>query len=507
MNKTFLDRAIEIISPRIALNRYKNRSKLGLFNDVLSDVRNHQRKYDAAGKSRHHADWLTINLSPNQEVNAALTWLRDRSRDLGRNNPYARRVFRLMPNNVVGSGIIPTPTNIRAAQIKSLKIAWKDWAEKLGCDYDQNYNFYGLQWLIVRTVAESGECLIRKVKAGSSYKVPLRLQVLEGDYIDTTHHSGQWTSENNGLQYIDYYGIRFNKKGERIGYWIWDQHPSEFPTQSSIVSADDIIHVYEVERPGQIRGIPIMASVMLRLRDLDDYEFTERIRNKIAACFTVFIQDDSVDNAGETVAPFETEKIEPGAIERLPPGKTISVAQPPSKDGFSEYVKGNLRGIAAGVGASYENLTGDYSNVNFSSGRMGWLEFAREVEQWQWRIIIPKFCDRAYEWFAEAAQFAGYIPFNISWQVSWTAPRREMIDPLKELQAIKLQLRTGLISWQDVVKQFGYIPDELKEELKMDAAMWDELELKPEGDPRFDTNRPPDAILGEDPANSADSGN
>jgi lambda family phage portal protein len=486
MKKNFLDRAIEILSPQTALNRYKSRSKLRLFNDVLSEVRQHGRKYDAAGKSRHHADWVTANLSPNQEVNAALNWLRDRSRDLGRNNPYARRVFRLLPNNVVGSGIIPTPTNVRSAQIKALKNAWSDWATKLDCDYDKNYNFTGLQWLICRTVVESGECLVRKVKAGSNYKVPIRLQVLEGDYIDTTHHSGKWISESMKDPYIDYYGIRFNKKGEKIGYWLWDQHPSEFPTTSTMVSAADIIHVYEVERPGQIRGIPIMASVMLRMRDLDDYEFTERIRNKIAACFTVFIQDDSESTES---TPYETEKIEPGAIERLPPGKSVTVAQPPGKEGFGEYVKANLRGIAAGVGASYEAVTGDYSNVNFSSGRMGWLEFAREVEQWQFRILIPKLCDRVYEWFAEAAAFGGYIPFNIPWKVTWTAPRREMIDPLKELQSIKLQLRLGIVSWQDVVKQFGYIPDELKEELKMDAGMWDELALKPEGDPRFDTNR------------------
>lgn len=458
--------------------------------EIMGEVKQQQRKYEAAGKSRHHADWVTQNLSVNQEVNYSLRWLRDRSRDLGRNNPYARRCFRLYPNNIVGSGIIPTPKNLRLNQLKSLKNAWYDWGEKLVCDYDQNNNIYGLQWLVSRSVVESGECLVRRVRASSSYKVPIRLQVLEGDYIDTTRHTGIW-KEDNGLSYADYYGIRFNKQGERIGYWIYNQHPSEFPTNSELVDAKDIIHVYEVERPGQIRGIPILASVMLRLRDLDDYEFTERIRNKIAACFTVFLEDTSTDD-GNNNSDFDVEKMQPGAIEMLPPGRKVTVASPPSKDGFGEYVKGNIRGIAAGVGASYETLSGDYSNVNFSSGRMGWLEFAREVEHWQWKIIIPKLCDGIYEWFVEAAMFAGYIPFGSAVQVSWTPPRREMIDPYKEIQALKEQLRAGLISWQEVVKMFGYIPDELEEELKKDKEMFDKLGLKPTSDPRYDPNRPPE---------------
>lgn len=457
--------------------------------EVLSDVKEQKRKYDAASKSRHHADWFTQNLSVNQEVNYSLKWLRDRSRDLGRNNPYARRAFRLYPNNVVGTGIIPTP-KARKNQVTALKQAWYDWAEKITCDYDQNYNIYGLQWLVMKAVAESGECIIRRVRATNRYKVPLRLQVLEGDYIDTSRHTGVWRDdENTGVQYIDYYGIRFNRQGEKIGYWIFNQHPSEFPTSSDLVDANDIIHVYEVERPGQIRGIPILASVMLRLRDLDDYEFTERIRNKIAACFTVFIEDTSTtDIAGD----YDTEKMEPGAIEMLPPGRKVTAVQPPSKDGFSDYVKGNIRGIAVGVGTSYEMLSADYSNVNFSSGRMGWIEFSREVEQWQYRIMIPKFCDGIYEWFLEAAMFAGYIPFGAAVRVSWTPPRREMIDPLKEIQALKEQLRAGLISWQEVVKMFGYEPEELKEELAASKKMFDELGLKPTSDARFDPNRPPD---------------
>jgi len=350
----------------------------------------------------------------------------------------------------------------------------------------------------MRTVMESGECLVRKVRGTSKEEIPLRLQVLEGDFIDTSKHNGVWQTDNT----ITYYGIVIDRQGRRKGYWLYKNHPNEFGNESEFVPAADIIHVYEVERTGQIRGVPMSCGVMLRLKDLDDYEFTERIRSKVAASYSVFVTDDTVDGENAPAGP-QLEKIEPGAIEYLPPGKKIEVAQPPTTAGFGEFVKNNLRGISAGLGTSYESLTNDYSNVNFSSGRMGWLESQRNVERLQWNLMIARFCDKVYPWFIEAAQLAGHIPFAVSPEVTWTPPRREMIDPLKEIQAIKFQLRAGIISWQTVVRMFGYIPEELREELKEDKEMWDQLELMPEADPRFDNNRPPEEVL-DDPEESTD---
>jgi lambda family phage portal protein len=379
---------------------------------------------------------------------------------------------------------------VRNNQAKIIKQLWKKWATKTICDFDDMNTFYGLQSLVMRVVAESGECFVRRIRTSSKNDVPLKLQLLESDFLNTSYHTGIWQDDNT----ITYYGIKFNRQGERLGYWLYKHHPNEFGSDTEFVDAKDIIHVYEVERPGQIRGVPFSCGVMLRLRGLDDYEESERTRSKIAASFSVFITDDSaVDNV--TSAKREPlEKIEPGIIEYLPPGKKVEVAQPPSQQGFGDFVKANLRGVAAGFGTSYETLTNDYSNVNFSSGRMGWLEFNRNIEHLQWNLLIPRFCDKVYPWFIEAIQLKGYIPFTVEPDINWTPPRREMIDPYKELQAIKVQMRLGIISWQDVVRMFGYIPEELKEELQEDKDMWDKLGLMPEGDPRYDSNRPPGEI-------------
>ena len=478
VKRNAIDRVFEYVNPAGALRRYGARAK-------LQAITKGERKYDGAARGRHYSDWHSPNLSVNQEVQTALATLRDRSRDLGRNNAYAINAIRAIANNVVGTGIIPTPKSIRKNQAEKIKAVWKDWAERTICDYDDMNTFYGLQWLIMKTVVESGECLIRRVRGNSKDAVPLRLQVLDGDFINTSYHTGIYQDDGS----LTYYGIKFDKSGKRLGYWLYKHAPTEFGAASEFVDAKDILHVYDVERPGQIRGVPLSCGVMLRLKDLDDYEFTERIRNKVAASYSVFITEDSIDpDRGANVPALE--KIEPGAIEYLPPGKKIEVAQPPASQGFGEYVKSNLRGISAGFGTSYETLTNDYSNVNFSSGRMGWIEFNRNVERYQWTLLIPRFCDKVYAWFIEAVQLSGQIPFTVNPSVSWTPPRREMIDPHKEIQAIKEQLRAGITSWQDVVRTFGYIPEELREELAEDKRMFDEIGLMPDTDPRFDPNRP-----------------
>jgi lambda family phage portal protein len=495
MRKSIFDRAIEVIAPTAALKRYAAKARLSVAVRNFEKIeKSEQRKYDAATKGRHYSDWYSPNLSVNQEVLYNLALLRDRSRDLGRNNAYAINAVRTIVNNVIGIGILPNPKGLRANQAKTIKELWDGWGGKTECDYDGNNIFAGLQQLALKTVIESGECLIRKVRGTSDDKVPLRIQLLEGDFINTAQHTGIWQTDNT----ITYYGIKFDRNGRRLGYWLFKHHPNEFGSDSEFVPASDIIHLYDVERPGQIRGLPLSCGVMLRLKDLDDYEFTERVRSKVAASFSIFITEDTVES--DPAKPDSIlDKIEPGAIEHLSPGKKVEAFQPPTTQGYGEYVKNNLRGISSGFGMSYESLTTDYSNVNFSSGRMGWLEFYRNVEKMQWLMMVPRFCDKIYTWFLEAIQLKGYIPFSVTPTVSWTPPRREMIDPLKEMQAIKEQLRAGIISWQEIVRTFGYIPEELMEELKQDKEMWDKLGLMPTSDARFDNNRPPEE-LGIDPA-------
>lgn len=454
-----LDRLINFFSPRLGVKRMHARF-----------VQDQVRRYESAGHGRRTDNWRTDSSSAMSEIQAGLVKLRNRSRDLTRNNGYGKNAMRKIKNNVVGTGIIPNPLIDSKPQLKKFKKIWKEWASKNHCDYDGHLTFYGIQALVMRTVAESGECIVRKrIVSDKSLSFPLQLQVLEPDYIDTTRL--QLSMEDGGFIL---YGVEFNSKGKIVAYWLYDQHPGDnygnFNFTSSRYPAEDIIHVFEKERPGQFRGVPWLHSVMLRMKDLDEYEDAQLIRQKIAACFTAFVTDNSVAIPGISKSDDDDliERVEPGIVEKLKPGQSVTFGSPPAAEGYGEYTKNVLRGIAAGVGMDYVTLSGDLSSTNFSSGRMGWIEFNRSVTDWQWNMLIPMFCEKVFEWFVQMAAIYGYVRPGVSVWVEWTPPRREQINPEAETKALIEGIQNGVITWSDVQLENGFNPDEQIEKMKRD---------------------------------------
>jgi lambda family phage portal protein len=467
---SFFDKIIEAVNPELAFKRERFRAAI----EVI-------RQYDAGSRSRRTKDWRAWDGGQNNEIAAALPTLRARSRDLVKNNPFAKRAIQIIAANTVGSGIKPAPEiEGRPAIERRIKEAFRQWSETTECDWEGQNTFYGLQELCMRSIAEAGEVLIRK-RRNSNMKIPFQLQVLEPEFIDSSKNY----QPLNGGGFI-MYGVEFNEQGKRVAYHLYDRHPKEFfEAQSKRVPASEILHVYNVERPGQVRGVPFGVSAMLRLKDFDDYEAAQLVRQKIAACFSVFVQDTGADNITGSLSQDDTERlgrVEPGIIEYLPPGKSIQFASPPPAEGYGEYSTKILQAIAAGYGVTYEALTGDLSNVNFSSARMGWLEFQRLVEKYQKNMLVPMLCDPVWNWFMEAAELRGIV--TKKYTARWTPPRREMIDPSKEVKGMSDAVRNGFQSWSETVRQLGHDPEDVIDELKADYAAFDANGFKLECDPR-----------------------
>lgn len=464
-----LDKLISWINPEAGLKRERNRVAM----DML-------RSYEAATTSRRTSNWRATGADANAEALPALNTLRNRSRDQVRNNVYARQTVRSISANTIGTGIKPTPVDVSRAAEKRLLKAWNEWAGTRACDFDGLLNFYGIQRLAMRTVVESGECLILRRKTNDPI-MPTQIQVLEPDFIDSLKNV---TRTKDGGKIIQ--GVEFDAKGKRLGYWLYGNHPGAaegYLINSEFHKDADVCHVYFVERPGQFRGLPWMVASMIRMKDFDDYEDAELVRQKIAACFTVFVQDNNPDATMSSTADVElASRVEPGIIEMLPPGKQVSFAQPPSTNGYESYSRKILQGIAAGTGITYEMMTGDLSNVNFSSGRMGWLEFQRNVTDWQENMLVPMLCDKVWGWFIEAAVIVGKAKPGIT--ASWTPPRREMIDPVKETDAMSKQVRNGFITYSEAVRQLGYDPDDVMDEMQSDFTKLDEKNIILDSDPR-----------------------
>ena len=458
MKKSIIQNIIEFVAPSKALQRQQAIDKI--------------RRYEAASGGYRWDGWSDndTSLNVNQDLYRDLSFLRKRSRNLYQNDPYGKRTPSLIANNVVGTGIVATPLIPNGQTKKNLseniKQKWADWADYVTIDYNEKHNFYGIQHLVMRTVVLSGEALVVRRRVPTKYnKLGIQLQVLESEYIDQSKHDTNNLDGNN-----IWYGIQFNKWGKITGYYLWDRHPTEWGAVSNLVPIEDVCHVYYVERTGQRRGVPWSASTLLKQRDLNDYEDAELYGKKSGAAFTTFVTNTSPDkisgNDNEDDNDDRFDSVSPGTITYLKPGESVHFPTPPQNSVFPAYLQTQYRAIAAGLGVTYEAFTGDLSNVNFSSGRMGWIEMYRNIQDWQWQMLIPQFCEKVYGWFIEQNQMLGNIPTNQEIKATWTCPRREMIDPSKEIAAMVKQLRAGLISYPEAVKQLGYDPDLIISEIK-----------------------------------------
>lgn len=445
------------------------------------------RHYDAAGAGRRTQGWRRTGGDANAANSSALGVLRNTARDVIRNNPYAVAGLDTITDHVVGWGIVGAPTR-GTPGAAAVKARWDAWADTAACDADRRLTFAGLQKQVLRTVAESGEVLVRRRirRPEDNLPIPMQLQVLEPDYLDVTKDGLRTPTGGWILQ-----GIEFNPIGERIAYWLYRTHPGstligEPLGVSDRIPASEIAHVWRAARPGQVRGVSWFAPVLLRLKDLDDYEDASLMKAKVAACLAVVLTDADGTAApvGRSSAPEDTiDTLEPGSILHAPAGRTVSVVNPPDVSEHDAFTKTNLRAVATALGLTYEDLTGDYANMPFSAARMSRLRHWARVEDWRWNMLIPQFCDVAWRWAMQAAavsdpRIAATTP------VTWTAPAMPMVEPDKEGLAYSRNIRAGIMTLSEVLKERGYDPIETLDEMARDWREVDKRDLVLDSDAR-----------------------
>lgn len=471
-----LDKIVSAVSPSLGAERAK-------FRAIEKTINSGIRSYEGATKGRRGDGWSSAGSSENanSDIQKSSKTLRERSVHGYKNNASVFKAIRTIQNNVIGTGIMPTPVDydvkLTDREIKRIKDEWKAWAESTECDFDGFSNMYGLQSLIMRNVAMQGEVFVLK-RRDSSTRHPIKLQVLSPHMVDSGKNS-YMLSERKGNYVIQ--GVEFNDQGKRVGYWVFDHNPNNEYTMKlapKFVSADDMLHVFYKEFPEQVRGVPFGTSSMLSMRDLADYKDAQLMLQKVAACHVAFTTKQENPDSFETVDGQSIDRMEPGIIERLAPGETVTFNNPPTPSSFSEYVSKNQQENAAGYGITYEQLTGDMGNVNFSSGRMGWIEAQRQIEDWQYNMFIPQFCDKIWSWFIEGLKIKMIISKNVA--AEWTPQGREMIDPVKEMNGLILELKSGLVSWTEACKRRGYNPDTLLEQMKTDKKMFEDAGINVE---------------------------
>ena len=478
---TWLDRAISWLSPNYGLQRARQRAAARVL-----------FSYEGARTDRRASSWSTGDTSANSEIGPALVKLRERSRDLVRNNAYASNAIDELAGQCVGTGITaqakPAGDNIKLA--KQTNEAWKIWVDE--CDADGQLDFYGIEDLVVRTVIESGECLIRRRRrlVSDGLHVPFQLQIFEPDYLD--HSKSQALA--NGGRIIQ--GVEFDPIGRRVAYWMFPEHPGDMLagySRSDITSypipAEDILHVYRKKRQ-QVRGVPWIAPVIISMRDLDEYMEAELVRKKIEACFATFVtqmEGPDIQPLGSTETNGSgqlEETMEPGMVKYLKQGEDVKFATPSGHgEGYRDFMRDQQTKTASGIGLTYEQFTGDLSNVNYSSYRAGLLSFRTKMDSFRWLCLVPMFLQKTRRWFIDYAFAAGRIDAR-DYGTQWSMPGYGSVNPEQDAKAALVQLRSGIRTWPQIVGEEGYDPMEQLAEIKSTNDQWDENGIILDCDPR-----------------------
>lgn len=457
-----------------------------------------RRSYAGAMHNRLTSDWVASSSSQDSELLTSLRPLRNRSRQLCRDNDYARGAVRTIVNNIVGKGMT------LQAQVKrkrgdrfdeninsAIEELWGDWSQAKYCHTAGKLSFSGIERLAMKSVIESGEVLIRLVKKSfDGSPVPLAIEIIEADQLVDEYTSG------NGTAGIIRMGVEVDEWQRPIAYWMYPHHPGDYQfARSSVgsrllrVPASEILHPFIFERPNQTRGIPWFYSTLVRLRNVGGYEEAELVAARAQASVMGFIQSPDGEMFGDGVEGSQRlTSLEPGAIEMLAPGETFAGFAPTRPNmGFDPFVRMMLRGVATGIGMSYEALSRDYSNTSYSSARTALLDerdHYRIVQDW----LIENVNNPIYLIWLELAVMSGAIALpgyelnpRFYQKSRWTARGWQWVDPQNEVAAYKEAIKAGFTTTSQVVAQSGLdIEDVLKERRR-------ELDLAKELDIAFDT--------------------
>ena len=451
--------------------------------------------YDGAKSSRLQYDWLTGNGGPNSEIGNGLRRLRDRCRDLSRNNPHGAKAVEALVSNIVPTGIRARWSDPRTQAL------WDTWIDQ--CSVGDELDLYGLQSLAVRAMIEGGDSLIRRRarRLDDGLAVPLQLEVLEGDQLDDSKTGAGSVAGGRIVQ-----GVEFDPIGRRRAYHLFRSHPGDMSVwlntlaETVAIPAADVAHLCRVTRPGQVRSVSWLATVILALRDIGEYTAAERTRKRSQAGLVGVLTpaddatySDDTDSVGAAVVDSDgdvVDELQPGQVLVARNGKNFTFSNPASDSGFADFMRIQLQTVGSGVFLPYEILTSDLSQVNYSSIRLGLVEFQRFVKVAQTQIVIPLMMRPIARWFIEAGQAAGTISATNPPTVRWVLPEREEIDRETAVKSAILAIRAGLISRRDQVQASGGDADEVLTEIAEDLAALDRLGITLDTDPRHGSDGP-----------------
>lgn len=412
-----------------------------------------------------------------------LDTLRARSRDLVRNAPLAGGAINTLVTNVVGTGLtlqarvdaelLGLDEDAAAAWQRAAEREWLLWSESTLCDVTRGQDFYGLQALAFRSALESGDVfavLPSLETPGWPYR--LAVQLIEADRCCNPN----WRADTDTLVS----GVEMDAWGAPVRYHFASRHPgarrgkgiSWAPVEAvgAATGRRNVLHLFSRRRPGQTRGVPVLAGVIEPIKQLGRYTEAELQAAVVSGAFAVFVTMDAAafgDLFGDDtlrdqyLAPStrwdgsvgSASMDGPGRAVNLMPGEKVEQVNPGRpNDKFEPF----FDAIAAQVGMELEiprEVLLKVFNSSYSAARAALLDawrFFRGRRDW----LSGAFCQPIYETFLAESIAAGRLAapgffadpaIRRAWCGSvWVGDGPGSIDPQKEISAAADRVALGV---------------------------------------------------------------
>lgn len=353
-----------------------------------------RRSYEAGRRDRLTAEFADVNTSANFELRRALRVIRARSRDLARNNDYVKQFLRRCRDNISGPGGIKVQARALRpdgepdeALNRRVEADWRDWCHKGTASASGKLSFRDIERKLDTHLARDGEALVRAVHPDNKFGFALR--VYSVDWLDETYNE-RLASGNRVIM-----SVEVDADDRPVAYWFTPppadyqfldtNRPSRYRTR---VPAEEVIHYYlpddeNSDDDSQTRGVPWTHTAIKRLKMLGAFEYAAVVASRIGASKMAFFQEtapgeesyggDDDEHGGRKDELMDEP--DPGTFGIIPEGYELKEWAPQyPHENFNPFLKGVLRGIAAGLGIPYFALAQDLESVNYSSARIGLLD-------------------------------------------------------------------------------------------------------------------------------------
>lgn len=451
--------------------------------------------------------------------------LRARSRHLIRNNPYAAGAILTLQSNIIGGkglrvrpmvdrDILELSREQAKALNKKLLAFFTDWAMSVEADAQRTFTFAGLQHLAFRSMLESGDtfCSLPMFpRTGSRWLT--HIQVTESDRISNPQDGP------NGPRRAC--GVELDRRGATRGFWVRRSHPGEdtlrvrpqdqfrwdfFAAFGARTGRRNSWLLFERLRPDQHRGVPLFATSIEQLRQMERYTDAELAAAVVAGQFTVFV----TSNDGEGLAPLNSVPfgqpfdktdvntstdigMEGGAVIDLEMGEDVKFANPSRPNSaFKPFVDALNEQMGAGTGLPFELWVKHFTS-SYSASRAALLQ-AGKVFDMRAEMFAGGFCQPAYEAIITESVLDGLLDNDINVEryfndmmyrnaivrAMWLGPARGQIDPTREVKAAAMKIERGLSSLHiEVPAATGLDWEDVHEQLMEEREMRAEAGLDP----------------------------